>query len=982
MSTAPSDPAAWQHLAPYLDRALDLEPEERERWLGEIAVAEPAVAAEVRRFLAERAELDAKGFLEQSPLVPPAWPASSADFTGRQIGAYKVEALVGRGGMSEVWLASRADGRFEGSCAIKFLNRSILHAGLAERFRREGQVLARLTHPHVARMLDAGTLEDGQPYLVLEYVRGAHIDGYCDEQSLDVKARVRLFVNVVSAVADAHANLIVHRDLKPSNVLVTHEGVVKLLDFGIAKLLDPESGETAAAATRWEDAALTPEYSAPEQLLGEPVSTATDIYQLGMLLYVLLVGGHPLQLSGSRAEKIRAALDGRIPPASSVVGGTRGKQLRGDLDAILSMALRRDPQERYATAAALGEDLLRYLHGEPVKARRGATVYVVRKFVARHAVAVAGAGIAALMLCAAVAFAINQSRLARAEARRTQDINTFLLSLFKGTAPEESGSSSLTAIDLLRQSAARIDEQFAGQPARQIELHATVGQALLDLGAHQESLKAFAKAREIAERAKLTNLDAAINAQLGAASAWVGLGETDPARKLLDEVAKQLPAGPPSLLTARLALERGFMEVIAGDPEAAVAHAQTGVDLLAKLSGKDDPDYFEAVLLLTQARTHTEQCAEAMHDIDDVLPRLTRPGSMQKPIAAVFRGLRSRCLRTLDRLDEAAAEFKTNEASIVQLFGANSQDYAVELGDYAMTQLWRGETASALQSSRRSVDILQANGIHGHNLLANKRQVMQALLQTRDTAAFEAAALEFAAMTKELPPDNIFVGWGQLNLALAQGLSGKTATAMASLDALERRDLQSDRFAYPEQVRSTLGWLHLLNGDYERAVIALETSIPALRTQSKLASAWVASAQGMAGIAHLELGNTARARQLLEQAERDHARLIPAVTPDRVDLWVGLSRLYLRLGELDQARNYARMADEFWTQHDPTSRWAGEAAYWHGQSLAASGSGQASIEPLRRAERILERSPFAADHMVTASWEKKGHNAVANRRLP
>ena len=263
--------------------------------------------------------------------------------------------------MGEVWLASRADGRFEGRCAIKFLNRSISHPGVAERFLREGQALARLTHPHVARLLDAGTLEEGQPYLVLEYVPGTHIDRYCAEKSLDVKARVRLFVNVVSAVADAHANLIVHRDLKPSNVLVTREGVVKLLDFGIAKLLlDPQSSEGEAPPTRWEDTALTPEYSAPEQLLGEPVSTATDVYQLGMLLYVLLVGRHPLQIGGTRTDKIRAALEGRPPPASSFASGALRKQLRGDLDAILSMALRRDPQERYATAAALGEDLLLY----------------------------------------------------------------------------------------------------------------------------------------------------------------------------------------------------------------------------------------------------------------------------------------------------------------------------------------------------------------------------------------------------------------------------------------------------------------------------------------------------------------------------------------------------------------------------------------------------------------------------------------------
>jgi tetratricopeptide (TPR) repeat protein len=363
-----------------------------------------------------------------------------------------------------------------------------------------------------------------------------------------------------------------------------------------------------------------------------------------------------------------------------------------------------------------------------------------------------------------------------------------------------------------------------------------------------------------------------------------------------------------------------------------------------------------------------------MQDIDDVLPRLARPGSTPKPIAAVFRGLRARCLRTLGRLDEAAAQFKANEAAVIKLFGANSQDYAVELGDYAMTQLWRGETASALESSRRSVDILQAAGIHGHNLLANRRQVMQALLQARDTAAFEAAAIEFEGLTRELPPDNIFVAWGQLNLALAQGLNGKPASAIAALEALERRVPKQDRLAYPEQVRATIGWLQLLNGDYEHAVSSLETSIPSLRTQSNLASAWIASARGMAGIAHLELGNSARARELLEAAEREHARLIPAVTPDRVDLWIGLTRLYLRAGKSREALRYAQMADEFWSKHDPASRWAGESAYWLGQSLIASGSAQASNEPLRRAERILSSSPFASDRLLL------GHVRAARSR--
>src|SRR6185295_4033290 len=239
MNTAPSDPAAWHHLAPYLDRALDLEPAERERWLTEIAVTEPAVAAELRRFLQEHAELDAKGFLAHSPIVPPAWSAG-ADFTGREIGAYKVEALIGRGGMGEVWLASRSDGRFEGRCAIKFLDSHAPQARSADRFRHEGRLLARLAHPNIARLIDAGTTDDGRPYLALEYIDGDRIDKYCQANVPTVEARVRLFLDVITAVAHAHANLIIHRDLKPSNVLVARDGTVKLLDFGIAKLLSDD----------------------------------------------------------------------------------------------------------------------------------------------------------------------------------------------------------------------------------------------------------------------------------------------------------------------------------------------------------------------------------------------------------------------------------------------------------------------------------------------------------------------------------------------------------------------------------------------------------------------------------------------------------------------------------------------------------------------------------------------------------------------
>jgi serine/threonine protein kinase len=337
-------------ILPALDRALELEGHEREQFLLELAATEPQVADAVRTLLAECDELDDAGFLAHTPYIQ----ADDATFVGQRIGAYTIERLIGRGGMGEVWLAARSDGRFEGHCALKFVAEAV-SPKVVERFRREGQLLARLTHPNIARLLDAGATEEGRAYLAIEYVDGQTIDRYCDGLAID--ARVKLFVDVVDAVAHAHTQLIIHRDIKPSNVLVTRGGEVKLLDFGIAKLLSADPAEDAAARTRLEDAVLTPKYAAPEQLLGDLPSTATDVYQLGTLLYVLLTGRHPQPTTRSRSDGLRATLESAAVPASHATSGAARKALRGDLDAILSVALRVEPADRYATAQAFKDDL-------------------------------------------------------------------------------------------------------------------------------------------------------------------------------------------------------------------------------------------------------------------------------------------------------------------------------------------------------------------------------------------------------------------------------------------------------------------------------------------------------------------------------------------------------------------------------------------------------------------------------------------------
>jgi serine/threonine protein kinase len=416
------DSSAWKRLAPYFDRALDLAPRERETWLAELTTTEPDIAQSVREMLRERDLLNAQGFLTQSPLE------SVTSRNGLLIGPYTIDRLLGRGGMGEVWLAKRSDGRFEGACAVKFLEVAQASPKLAERFRREGQVLARLTHPNIARLLDAGATEDGAPYLALEYVDGQRIDAYCERKQLSIVDRVRLFVDVIAAVAHAHSHLVIHRDLKPSNVLVSHDGHVKLLDFGIAKLLSNEIANDDNL-TRVEEVVLTPEYAAPEQMLGELPSTATDVYQLGMLLYVLLTGRHPLHIAGTRAERMRAALEGVVPQASTLVDKSIRKHLQGDLDAILAKALRKLPSERYATAQALHEDIRCYLSSEPVHARRGATLYRARKFVSRHRIGVAAAFAIVASLSVGVYVASRERDLAQRRFDQVRQLSNRLFDI-------------------------------------------------------------------------------------------------------------------------------------------------------------------------------------------------------------------------------------------------------------------------------------------------------------------------------------------------------------------------------------------------------------------------------------------------------------------------------------------------------------------------------------------------------------------------
>ncbi|WP_428503112.1 protein kinase domain-containing protein [Roseateles sp.] len=487
------DKARWARLSPLLDELLDLAPEQRPARLQALrqqAELGPELSTDLIEDLAEllrrQEALEAEDFLA-SPALSVAEAASAHNQAGQTVGAYTLEREIGQGGMGTVWLARRTDGRFEGQVAIKFLTTGLLGRGDAGRFAREGQILARLTHPHIARLLDAGVApEHQQPYLVLEYIDGLPLDRFCVERALDCEARVRLFLDVLVAVAHAHTRLILHRDLKPSNILVTATGEVKLLDFGIAKLLNRATDDdttppgAATELTRLAGRAYTPRYAAPEQVQGGEVTTATDVYALGVLLYLLLSGQHPTEgrdeAQTTPLERLRTLVEVEPKKVSERVPSGVARQLRGDLDTIVAKALKKAPAERYANAAALAEDLKRWLAHEPISARPDRRAYIVGKFIRRHRLAVAASCAALLAIAAGAGAAVWKAQEAHEQRVQAEGLIEFMLGDLRKKLDPVGRLDVLDAVGAkalayyARQPLTRMDAESLGRRAKALHL--------------------------------------------------------------------------------------------------------------------------------------------------------------------------------------------------------------------------------------------------------------------------------------------------------------------------------------------------------------------------------------------------------------------------------------------------------------------------------------------------------------------------------
>jgi tetratricopeptide (TPR) repeat protein/tRNA A-37 threonylcarbamoyl transferase component Bud32 len=478
----------WQQIQEVLDIALETDPARWSRLLDERCSGDPELQREVEALLAR---LDtAEGFLDSPPaalaaaLVAESRETTDGDqYVGRRIGPYQLVRQIGRGGMSRVYLADRADGGFEQQVTIKLLRPGLDSASDLERFRRERQILARLNHPNIARLLDGGVTPDGVPYLVMEYVEGETIDRHCTRRQLGARERLALFLTILEATQYAHRNLVIHRDLKPANILVTADGVVKLLDFGLAKLLDPDPLTSVEPLTGTAQRWMTPEYAAPEQIRGEPASTLTDVYQLGAVLFELLTGTLPFGRRGRSAYELERAILNDDPGTPS---------LSGDLDAIVLKALEKEPERRYASVDALADDVRRHLSSHPVHARTPSAAYRARRYMRRHRIEVlAAAGIAFTLIVgsvvslAAARRAITARDRAEVASSESEAVTSFLLDLFKANDPVEKRGDSIMARDLLRRGVARA-ELLDDQPNVQARLFETTGRINQRLGSYAE----------------------------------------------------------------------------------------------------------------------------------------------------------------------------------------------------------------------------------------------------------------------------------------------------------------------------------------------------------------------------------------------------------------------------------------------------------------------------------------------------------------
>jgi len=779
-----------------------------------------------------------------------------------RIGPYRTLRVLGRGGMGTVYLAERADGQFDQQVALKLIRLGMESDEAVRRFLAERQIVARLSHPHIARLLDGGIAGDGRPYFVMEYVDGRPITRYCDEEGLSIRQRVALMIDVGDAVQYAHRHLIVHRDVKPSNILVTQDGTVKLVDFGIAKLL----GEAPAAAgqsadTRTGDRLLSLPYASPEQIRGDAVTTATDVYGLGVVLYELLTGQRPHAADGERPRELeRAILDLAPRPPSEAAPHAR-RQLAGDLDMICLMALRKEPERRYGSADPLIQDLRRHLAGLPVSARQDSWRYRAQSFVRRHTVGVlASAAILLLLVGWTITTAIQSARTAR-ERDKAQEVAQLLIRLFEVADPSEARGATITAKEVLDRGVARIQDELATQSELKATLLAVMGRVYQNLGSYQSAAPLVAASMAL-RRETLGSDHPDVVAGMNA------LGE-------LQRLRGDYKSAEPTLREALAASLR-----VNGPDSTETARSLNHLSKLLIATGKHD----EAEADARQALAITRLKLGPVHA--DIAESLTNLG------AVLF-------MRGNDH--EAEPLFREALAMRRQALGADHPSVPAALNNLAALLSRKGDLAAAESAHRDALDIYRKILGSQHPRVATSLNNLGLVLYARGDhdGAIQYLQESLAMRRTLLDPAHAEIAQSLANLGLALQTRGSFAEAESMYRealAIRRRALGPSH-PLVAQTLNNLGLLFQAKGDLSAAEPLLRQSLEVLRTQLGGAHPLVATNLQNLGALLIARRNAAAAKPLLEEALSIRRAALPAGHAETVLTLTTLGELVLDLGQ-------------------------------------------------------------------------------------
>jgi eukaryotic-like serine/threonine-protein kinase len=861
----------WQRLERLFDQALSLSTRERSVFLDRHCSDDESLRSELESLLATH---EGSGILDRkAEPVPIEAPPSLAP--GTRLGAWLVGQLIGRGGMGEIYAVSRADAPFEQRAALKLLRYEA--AGQLERFHAERQILARLEHPGIARLLDGGMSADGRPYTVMEYVEGTSLTRFCRERGSSLHERLALFMQICDAVAFAHRNLVIHRDLKPDNILVDTEGTVKLLDFGIAKLIDMAALSTVDDPTV---APFTPDYAAPEQLNGEAVTTSTDIHALGILLFELLTGERPMRTRGLPSSQVlKLVLDREAPapsrlaaanPATALAAGL----LKGDLDAIVGKCLRKEPGHRYETVVGLKRDIERYLRHQPVHARSGARAYVASRFLRRHWLPIAGLGLFMIAVSGTALYA-NSARIETEKALARADVvRNFVIDLFRQNDPEAGNSREMTARELVDVGARRIEIGFAHDPDTRIELLGVSGNLYRALGQYPRSEELFKRRLAEAEIAYASEDPRRIEAQLDMAQSDTSAQRFDAAQILLDSALAAMSEDSDANveLRARILRSRASLENERGNYADAIAWVGRAISTLRRMPSANVADLAEALSSRGYYVYESGHIADAEQPLREALALLLPAAPESSSTLLTVRERLGTVLTSLGRFDEVVPLLKKNVQSVRQLYGDRHPLLANALHQLASALRQSGDVDAAIPVFREAVQLYERNYGSGHSYVAVALTGLgQSLGASADYQGAIAALRQAKAIyVKSLGPEHIYTAVSMIALADVQlsagDLSGSEQGFREALNVFQR--IGDGQHIYAEAAHLGLGKALSAQHRYVEAESPLKVALA--RFTQEFGESDRRAIESTAELVHCLLGQGKHdeARALLERGER------------------------------------------------------------------------------------------------------------------